>query len=115
MEIHPRHVDIFQREGHDCLYTNSASLSFFLCLYRSKGGSSSLGSIDSNGQQELQMAENLIYFSREEGKKRHVTLLIYSCFKVFPPTGLNDVSQLLFFYLSSKCSFHNMQRVSQSL
>lgn len=46
---------------------HSVSLSF--SLYHSKGGSGSLGSFDSNGQQELQMAENLIYYSREEGKK----------------------------------------------
>jgi len=49
------------------------TFSLSLCLYHSKGGSGSLSSFDSNGQQELQMAENLIYYSREEGKKRHVT------------------------------------------
>lgn len=72
-----KYVGNFQWEYHSCPYTNSASLflSHFLslCLYHSKGGSGSLGSFDSNGQQELQMAENLIYYSREEGKKRHVT------------------------------------------
>lgn len=36
-----------------------------MCEIAFQGGSGSLGSIDSNGQQ-LQMAENLIYFSREE-------------------------------------------------
>lgn len=71
-----KYVGNFQWEYHSCPYTNSASLflSHFLSLCHSKGGSGSLGSFDSNGQQELQMAENLIYYSREEGKKRHVTV-----------------------------------------
>ncbi|TRY92031.1 hypothetical protein DNTS_033834 [Danionella cerebrum] len=37
-----------------------------LCEISFQGGCGSLGSPDSNGQQELQMAENLIYYSREE-------------------------------------------------
>ncbi|KTF79342.1 hypothetical protein cypCar_00031690 [Cyprinus carpio] len=37
-----------------------------MCEIAFQGGSGSLGSLDSNGQKELQMAENLIYFSREE-------------------------------------------------
>ncbi|XP_036452940.1 docking protein 1b [Colossoma macropomum] len=37
-----------------------------MCEIAFQGGSGSLGSPDSNGQQELQMAENLIYYSREE-------------------------------------------------
>ncbi|KAK7170012.1 hypothetical protein R3I94_000298 [Phoxinus phoxinus] len=37
-----------------------------MCEIAFQGGSGSLGSFDSNGQQELQMAENLIYYSREE-------------------------------------------------
>ncbi|XP_051988081.1 docking protein 1-like [Xyrauchen texanus] len=37
-----------------------------MCEIAFQGGSPSLGSSDSNGQQKLQMAENLIYYSREE-------------------------------------------------
>ncbi|KAI7813927.1 docking protein 1b [Triplophysa rosa] len=37
-----------------------------MCEIAFQGGSFSLGSSDSNGQKELQMAENLIYYSREE-------------------------------------------------
>lgn len=37
-----------------------------MCEIAFQGGSGSLGSSDSNGQQELQMAENLIYYTREE-------------------------------------------------
>ncbi|KAI4871995.1 hypothetical protein NFI96_018496 [Prochilodus magdalenae] len=37
-----------------------------MCEIAFQGGSGSLGSPDPNGQQELQMAENMIYYSREE-------------------------------------------------
>ncbi|XP_076843437.1 docking protein 1b [Brachyhypopomus gauderio] len=37
-----------------------------MCEIAFQGGSRSLNSTDSNGQQEIQMAENLIYYSREE-------------------------------------------------
>lgn len=45
-----------------------------MCEITFQGGSGSLGSSDSNGQQELQMAENLIYYSREEVNEFLVTV-----------------------------------------
>lgn len=50
----------------------SLCISLSLSSLSPKGGSVSIGSSDSNGQKELQMAENLIYYSREEGKKGHM-------------------------------------------
>ena len=38
-----------------------------VCLQHG-GGSSSSTAADANGAQDLQMSENLIYYSREEGK-----------------------------------------------
>lgn len=86
---------------------------FSVCLYCSKGGSGSLGSSDSNGQQELQMAENLIYYSREEGKKQVWHSMNLQSF------AINYVSQHLvyiffhFSYTAPKVYFHNVQRVSK--
>lgn len=55
-----------------CEYPNSVS-GCLLCLCDQQGGSgsSTSGAVDSNGgPQDLQMAENLIYYSREEGKSQ---------------------------------------------
>lgn len=66
---------LWEGEGQlSCLHTQhlsySSAFSLSLSVSGSQGGSGSLGSPDSNGQQDLQMAENLIYYSREEGNRK---------------------------------------------